>query len=193
MKVLFAVVVPLLFLAEAHGQTIGVFADSTGLDCNLKFPEVGITTVVYVVATIEDEAADGATSAIFRSEGLPDSWAVDVIANPEVPVVIGDPFGIGVHFAFSSCHTGRVMLMTIEITPHSVVENGALSVVPHSEFASGCGFEGGDCGPCERFCGCGDLFVPCYCARGITSTINEATCTVAVSDRAWGNVKRLYR
>jgi hypothetical protein len=185
----------MLFLATvAHGQTIGVFADSAGTNCSLEFPSLGFPVTVYVVGTLVGPASPGATSAILRIEGLPDGWTVDVTAAPSAVVAVGNPFDEGITLAYSSCLTNeRLTLMTIDITPNSVVEEAELSVLTHSERPRGCGFEGEDCGPCARFCGCGSLFIPCYCARGITSIINGGSCAVALSDKTWGHLKRIYR
>lgn len=195
MKQLATLLMTILFAAPAAlGQTIGVFADSLGTDCNLAIPFPGGPILAYVVGTVDGAAASGVTASAFRINGVPSAWSATVVASdPAANLVLGDVFTEGIQIAYPGCVLGRRLLLTIEITPSSVAENASLSVLPHVEFGNTCGVEGPCPAACPHFCGCGTLVIPCYCAETVTGSINGPPCVTAIEHRAWGQVKRTYR
>ena len=188
----------LVAACTASGQTIGVYSDALGTNCNLTIPYPGGAVTAYVVATTNGSVANGLTGTTFRVSGLPSGWTATVIAtDPDANVVIGDVFADGVAVGYPVCTTttaGRRVLLTLSITPSSLVENVSLTVLPHQPFWA-CGFETSGCieGPCPNLCGCGDMPIPCWCVEGVPTTINGPPCVVATQRETWERVKSLYR
>ena len=58
-------------VATVQGQTLGLFADSLGTDCNIEVPFPGGPVAAYVVGTLENNEDHGAVGAAFRIELQP--------------------------------------------------------------------------------------------------------------------------
>ncbi len=187
----------LLATSTASGQSIGVYADPLGTNCNLTIPYPGGAVIAYVVGTIDGSAADGVMAAAFRVSGLPSGWTSTIVAyDHDATVAMGDVFREGVAISYPQCTTTptRRVLLTLSIVPSSAVENVWLDVMPHAVFGGYCGFESPGCIPaCPNYCGCDSMSPECYCAQGIPAVINGPSCTVATTKDFWGRVKRLYR
>lgn len=179
--------------SAASAQTIGLFADSLGTDCNLIIPFPSEPVRVFAVATLEGDAADGIQFAAFRVQGLPAGWTATLALGPGANVVVGNLFVEGVGVGFPSCtHNTRQVLLTARITPTSDVQNVHLQVLPHSIAGDRCSIKDS----CEiqtpLFCTCADIFIECVPAEGLPSQINGQGCVVQTTNDSWSRVKRLY-
>jgi hypothetical protein len=192
------IVAILLILAmsasTASAQSIGVYADPLGTDCNLVIPYPGPPVALYVVGNLDGIWTEGVTSAKFRIAGLPAGWGTSITPDPSSNVVLGSLFGDGVAIAYPICFdTSPVVLFTVVVTPTSDAQNVNLSVETSLQFPN-CGLDGGNCGlPCPMFCGCIGFDTPCLCAETPVARINGPHCVVALEPNAWGRVKNLYR
>ena len=74
--------------------TIGVYFDPAGTRCEGTIsPDA--PGMVYVVAKMSGVTVDGIAGAEFKFSGVPASWRVFPVANPDL-IALGDPFGDGV-------------------------------------------------------------------------------------------------
>ena len=168
-------------------QTIGVFADSLGTDCRIDVAYPGPPVDAYVVFTGFDLEPAGVGTPVFRVAGLPDGWAVSFPST----TVFGDVFTDGGHVLVPGCSTAERYAVKIRIVPSSETESN-LSVLPHSTNPQQCSIEHACLMPCPRYCTCAG-FGECMCAQGLTTSINRDGCQVAVQQRAWSLVKRVYQ
>lgn len=191
-----AVAMSLCMLAGvASAQTIGVFADSTGNDCNLVAASIGVPVRAYVVVTVDHtQIDDGFTTSAFQIHGLPPGWQSAVIATPGANLALGNPFANGLLLARPNCERStRYLIAVLELIPSSVATNQSLTVLAHPTYGN-CGFESSGCSaPCPLLCGCGDLFRFCECLTSVSTSINGASCQVATEKGDWGRLKRMYR
>jgi hypothetical protein len=129
--------------------SIGVYADSSGTNCNLEIPFPGDPVRTFVVASLEGIIADGVVLSVFRIAGLPEGWTSEVISTP-LGMWAGDPFAEGVHIGYSTCmEDPSIVLMQVEITPTSSVQDVTLSVAPHRDDTGRCHIS--TCGLCPKF------------------------------------------
>jgi hypothetical protein len=183
------------FADTVCAQTIGVFADSNGTDCNLRMTTTGVPVRAYVVITVSPrQDDDGFVAAWFRIQGFPTEWQSMLVATPRANIVLGDAFGDGMIIARSYCERAtRYVLAVFELLPTTVVDHHPLSVLPHEPF-SGCGLEGSNCGsPCPHVCGCTTFARRCECLKSIPTYINGDPCLVRVQSTDWSSHKTLYR
>ena len=194
MRVLALSVLLALWISAPQAQTIGLFADPLGTDCNLQIPFPGSPVAVYAVATLAGPAADGVSGASFRIEGLPAGWTAVVAPGPNVTFMNGDPFSAGALISLDGCVSSQpLVLWTALITPTSYVENTELTVVAHATYPPMCSIENPCSQSCPFFCDCDVWGGNCICAETLPSHINGDPCVVAVPQHRWGQVKQVYR
>ena len=193
MRNLALALIMVLLPSTIPAQTIGLFADSLGTDCNLQIPFPGGPVKVYALGTLRGTVASGVISAVFKVSGLPVGWSAVVTAGPQVNAMAGDPFAEGVALAYPACMvSGPLLLWTAEITPTNPVQDVDLQVAPHVQYGDSC-FWSHDCGrACAHFCDCNGIPV-CICAESVPSHINGAPCSVGVAKAGWGYLKIFYR
>ena len=80
--------------ADDVAGSIGVYFDAAGTRCQGTI-RPGAPGIVYILAKPAGHTADGTAGAEFKFTGLPPSWQVLPVANPEL-FTMGDPFGDGV-------------------------------------------------------------------------------------------------
>ena len=167
------------FAGGAHGDTIGVYADNSGTECNITDNTQTLLSI-YVV----HKSPQGAWAAQFSAPmpvcmtgatWLSDSAAYEVIGSSQTGVAIG--YGI--------CATGPIHFLTINYFAQGTSDPCCLyAVLPDPDVPSG-QIEVVDCN--------GQLLY----AQGEVSTVNgDASCPcgypVAVEETTWGKVKSLY-
>jgi hypothetical protein len=191
----FVPLVILLVLAPASAQSasIGLFSTPDCTSCNLDLSP-GETKFVYVSALTEglpDWVLWGG-GAEFRVAGLPPGWVTVSIPNPQISLIIGDPFDQGVLLGFPQLPQGTcVLLYTVVLwaplgQPQEDVALHVTARTPPSFPNYPCPWFTLYCGPA-----C-DIFDP-YCVGGGTLFINSSqTCTVGVQQHTWSEVKSLY-
>jgi len=172
-------------VALAH--SIGVFANPQGTDCNLVIAYPGGPVTAYIVGTIDGSEPLGVSSATFRM-GLPEGWIGSLLAvDPGVSGAYGNLFGEGIDLTWD-CVTGRRVLLTVAITPTTVVDNASLVVLPATNFGNPCGE------PCPLFWSCNDGSGGyCLCPEPLRATINGAPCAVGIQSSSWGRVKGTFK
>ena len=125
------------FLAKsstpARAQTLGVFADANGTDCDLTVPRFSPSTL-YVLALLGGPAAEGIQGAEFRIDGVPPTWFATWF-GPIGCDFCTNPLQGGTNVAWPSCATGTggaVLIGTIQLFPVDLRENVYIRVRGHS-------------------------------------------------------------
>jgi hypothetical protein len=73
---LFVVSMLAIWSTTATAQTIGLFADSLGTDCNIQIPFPGGSVTAYAIGTRPPSSTQDFKSFAFRIDGLPAGWNV---------------------------------------------------------------------------------------------------------------------
>ncbi len=174
-----------LTAAPAHAQFVGAIFISP---CGVEIPTF-TTTTLHIWVCLEGPIANGITTGEFRVDGLPNGWITSIRANPAATLVLNDLFGNGVRMIFPGCQQGSgqyLELFAIDITPTGMRTDVLLAVaaaISSSEPNIDC--------PFVTQC---DATFSNVCVSGYGSWINPRTrgCPLAVEQRTWGQVKKLY-
>ena len=192
-KALLVVAFLALGAGSAFAQSIGVFADPAGLDCDGTFT-AGMPGTLYVIARSGPQAPDGLTTVEFYVRGFPGSWFAIPTYNPASNVNLGDMFkpspGPVERFnqAYPTCQpwvNGMITIATVTVFPQTVVPETYLTVEvanPPSNAAY--------TRPVMILCD-----PPVYTAvmvNGGQFIMNGRPCTVGVEDKTWSQVKGLF-
>ena len=191
MKSLLGLVLGALCTVSAQAGTIGLSSAPDASSCDLIVPpEAGVGTFyVCALSSTPEETCGGICGAEFRIEGLPSGWVAVATPAPEATVVIGNPMGPGVNMGFprvAEWGATPVVLYRVVVCPPSAGASSVLRVAVHASPAW----------PelqCPSVAGaCFDQWV--HCVQGGALFINSSIpCTVAVSEKTWGQMKALYR
>ena len=190
----FAAVLVLLLAASAPALAggIGIFSDPSGSNCNLTLPMYWPPTPVYVLYL--GEGGPMATGVEYRIAGMPGVFGVAYIATltpaPGSNLNLGNAFdGSGHNVAWPAPQpfdaNGNLLVATYTMTSMAPVPAGTvLDVVFRSPPCCG-GF------PCPLIT---DTSFNLICQAGGEMRVNGGpTCTVAVEQRTWTEVRNLYR
>jgi len=188
-----AAVLLLSFATPSAGQSLGIFADTLGTNCSLQAPFPGGAVICHVVAKI-DGVEFPISAAVFRIVDMPPGWIVSVMPGARTSA-IGDVLGDGVHVVFNGCvrPVSPLVLLTLILTPTSLVTNSSVHVSHHLTSPIVCSPEAACSAACARFCGCGGFGGPCYCAETTALVINGPPCTTQISQGTWSILKRTFR
>lgn len=119
---------------QASSQTIGIYADPEGTSTNISLTP-GVPGIFYVLATVEGEAEEGISALDFQVIGIPGSWSIDPVPNPDIELFVHDPFEPpGGALAFGDCMTGVngvLHLYTVTVVATDDVPSATLSVVEY--------------------------------------------------------------
>ena len=177
--------------AEDPALSIGVYFDAQGTKCagTIGAGEVGR---VYIVAKYGPPNTDGIAGAEFRFVGLPDSWQVSAVPNPDI-FTLGDPFASGVvaGFACPSPQARKFVLYEVLVQAGDAQENVQFSIETRDPAIN----------PslnCPVLVGCDQPVYTQFCVQSVPCFVNATKATpcdspVSVSHTSWGKVKRLLR
>jgi hypothetical protein len=167
--------------ATCAGDTVGVYADNGGMNCNIVDNYVGLLTVYVVHVT------DGATASMFLAR-RPECWTGAVWVGDSTPYCPGVGCGdsqTGIGLVYGACQVGAIHVLTITYFVQAASQACCLyPLLPHPGSPGG-QVEVTDCG-----------FNPGV-AMGLVATVNGGpTCPcgypVPVEETTWGRVKALY-
>ncbi len=172
-------------------RTIGVYFDAAGTQCQGTIP-AGTVGTVYVLARLDPGAA-GFAGFEFRFIGVPSSWTVYPVPNPDV-LGMGDPFAAGVVGAFRSCQlpdTGILRLYTVMVLA-GADEADVTFDIERREPPSNPGFL------CPVLVNCDTPIYTATCVEGTWCTVNASRvrpCAYPsdVAPASWSAVKQFYR
>lgn len=169
---------------------LGVYFDPAGEICQgTVLP--GEPGMVYIVAKLRGLTACGFDGTEFRFTGLPDSWRVFPVPNPDM-FVFGDPFGDGATMVFGSCQPpDTVLLYTVLVLATAAEENVEFRLEARDPPSS-------PVFRCPQILLCDAPFYNIVCAETVPCAVNSSTSRtcgppVAVNAATWGEVKALYR
>ncbi|NIO29536.1 MAG: hypothetical protein GTO29_13395 [Candidatus Latescibacteria bacterium] len=165
--------------AGAQLGSIGLFADTQGLDCNLY--DTGSTVAVHVLH-VHSTGATGSQFKVIQADGACMTWIGYTL--PPFPTVIGDP-QTGITIAYGTCLVSPIHLTTITYCGCNSPSCSMIRVVPDPA-AIPQGVLVADCADPPN------LIV----ATGGAAFINpDATCDcdTPVRQTRWGQVKALYQ
>lgn len=171
-----------LLCGSAAGDTLGLYGDPTGTNCNIV-PLVSMMTSVYVIHT----SPQGATAAEFKAP-KPACWTGGVYLSDQSPfpclIGCGDS-QTGRSIGYGSCQSGSFLITTIQY--FNISPSGSCCpypLLPHPN--SG-----------ERGVEVMDCSFTVVTAEGLVSTVNGGTAcpcgyAVANEETTWGKMKALY-
>ena len=171
--------------------SIGVYFDAQGTQCqgSIAAGEIGS---VYIVAKYGPPHTDGIAGAEFRFVGLPDSWQVSAVPNPEI-ITLGNPFGNGVVTGFNCPPPEARMYVLYEVLVQAgdIQEDLQFSIEVRNPPIN----------PslnCPVLVGCDQPVYTQFCVESIPCFVNSTKSTpcgtaVSISQQAWGAVKSLLR
>ncbi len=178
-----------LAASTASGQSIGIYADPSGANCNLT---AGLFQAFnwYILVNLGGAAAGGTTGAEFRVDNWPASWSFNTLTpNANSNLVLASPLTGGCNIAFPSCQPGSsgvVVLFTVNTLPLDAQTNRNVAVLRHNT-PSNINFQ------CPLITLCDIPVFTKICVNGGQARINgPGNCTVAVERQTWSNVKALY-
>ncbi len=176
---------------EDPALSLGVYFDAQGTQCEgtIGAGEVGR---VYIVAKYGPPRTDGIAGAEFRFVGVPDTWQVSAVPNPEI-FTLGNPFGDGVvaGFACPAPQARKYVLYEVLVQAGDVQENVQFSLEVRRP-------------PINASLNC-PILVQCdapaftqFCVEAEPCFVNATKATpcstpVGVSRTTWGAVKSLLR
>lgn len=176
---------------RAAAQSIGIFADDCATNC-ITIPQFAPTR--FHVSAVPGPAANGFTGASFRIEGFPPGLFFGLepfigCACFDIPCGIAgcrspfEPPGIDLFWPF--CREGACLPLFDVIAFGSAPPNTVLRVVSRMPPLN----PAFDC-PMITLC---DVNFTAVCVEGGTAILNPTgPCLVAVAERAWTEIKRLY-
>lgn len=178
-------------LADAPAS-LGVFFDDAGTQCTGSILP-GTPGTIYVMAKLGAVARPGITGAEFQFTGIPDSWDIHPVPNPEM-LSWGDPFANGTNLAWSDCQAPesdtvlmyRVLVLASDVETDLEFKLEAKSRPSNPNFAC----------PLVTLCDapiytkvCVESF-PCF----VNATSQKAcSVPVAVEYKTWAGVKQVFR
>jgi hypothetical protein len=178
----------LLAPSALRAQSIGIFSDPVGANCNFT-ANFSVPFTLYINAVNSTLMPwGGLTGAEFKVTGMPPSWITIVTPNPLSTLVLGDPFdGVGVNIAFPVCQASfQVNLFTVTVVPLTVETEVTLTVTQRTPPLN-------PAYPCPLLTDC-DIFFSIVCVDGGQGFINSSRyCNVPVEESTWGKIKELYR
>lgn len=170
---------------------LGVYFDAEGTQCEGTIVP-GQPGTVYIVAKLSGLTECGAAGAEFRFTGLPDSWTVFPVANPNM-FTTGDPFGNGVIAVWpcDSVTDQTVLLYTVLVLATEVETDVEFRLERRLPYANPMYL-------CPALLMCEFPMFSYVCVETSPCYVNHAaptTCQVpvAVEGMTWGTVKSLYR
>jgi hypothetical protein len=180
-------------ILDLETGSIGLYFDPEGNRCTGTIVP-GQPGTVYVVAKMSGMSVCGIAGAEFRFTGIPSSWSVYPVADPDI-LAIGDPLGDGVTMGFlckrpenSTIVLFRV-LVTADAEEHDLQFNIEMRNPPTSQT-----FE------CPQLVLCDNPMFTKVCVAGFSCTVNATKpstrpCAIPVAIRSstWGGVKSLFR
>jgi hypothetical protein len=187
LRVIATLVLTLGLAGSASAQSIGVYWDPAGATwcVNQPAPAFG---VMYILATLGGAAAGGMTGAEFRVSNFPSDWNPGATPNPSANLTFGNPLAAGCNIGFPSCQTGSggvVLLYTVVYFAVDVQTDRQVTVLRHTT-PSNMLFQ------CPLLTLCNAPTFTKVCVNGAQGTINGGPCTVAVEQRSWSGVKRIF-
>lgn len=172
--------------------TIGVYFDRDATMCQGTI-QPGMADTVYVLGVLGEATHCGIAGAEFRFGGVPDSWGVFPVPNPEF-LVVGDPFGHGVTVA-SLCQrpaSGAVLLYSVLVLAMEL-ETDVEFRIGNREPPSNSLF------PCPLLVLCDEPVFTKVCVEGRSCFVNstvERKCPaepLPVERATWAGIKQIYR
>ena len=196
-RVLLTVVVPctLAILARPTlaltDRTIGVYFDAEGVQCNGTIVP-GTPGIIYVLARL-DAGAPGIHGFEFRFTGIPETWSIYPVPNPDM-LVLGDPFGNGAGGGLMTCQrpaTGIVKLYTVVVLASAEATNVRFDIKSQA-IPSNPGFR------CPLVINCDAPIYSMTCVEGVPCTVNPSQprpCAypTAIEPASWSTMKQFYR
>ena len=189
--ILVVLTVACLAANPASSSHIGVYFDAAASDCDLGVFPGPVTWYIFAVLG-EDAAGAGILGFEFRQIGTPAGWFINWIPNPALCDLClpQDPtVGVGLHFF--TCQPGpAVLLFTASGFATTSPPTTCLSILPHSTPAN-------PAFTCPLVTLCDAPTYTSLCVPGTSGVINGncaiVSCTIAVEDRTWTGVKKLYQ
>ena len=176
--VMFAAILCLVSMT-AFADTIGIYDDPTGIDCNIIDDTIGLKSV-YVVHL----APSGATASEF-SAPKPACWTTATWLSDTVAFEMPGNSQVGISIGYGICQLGpSIHILTINYFVQGDGEPCCqYPVLPHPSWPDAI-----------HVVDCDNNLLP---ATGLVATINtDSTCPcgypVPVEDTTWGKVKNLY-
>lgn len=176
---------------ESIDASIGVYFDRQGTQCSGTIGPGEIATI-YVVAHY-GPLVDGIAGAEFRFVGLPSTWEVSPVPNPDV-LAIGDPFGDGAVMGFvcPRPEARRYVLYEVLVRAGDVQEDVVFTLERRAPPIN----ESLDC---PIFVSCDEPRYSQSCVETVPCFINSTKATpcdetvVSVTSTTWSVVKHMYR
>jgi hypothetical protein len=178
---------------ESEHPSIGVYFDERGTQCegSIGPGEVG---KIYIVAKFGPET-DGMAGADFRFAGVPQSWQVSPVPNPEI-LALGNPLGDGVAIGFPCPpqETRQYVLYEVLVLAGDVQEDVVFSIESRIKNDR----RNPDTGGCPLFLSCDAPYFSQTCVETVPCFVNATKTTpcetaVGVAQATWGAVKQLFR
>src|SRR5262245_22954625 len=93
----------LVTASPSLGQSIGIYFDQNAQTTVADVP-VNTSGRFYIIGTLGGQLDMGMAVAEFRVVGMPAEWMLTVTPNPDINIVLGDPFSsVGTASAFPTC------------------------------------------------------------------------------------------
>jgi hypothetical protein len=171
--------------------SIGIYFDREGTICQGTIPPGPTGSTVYVLAKLAGQSAGGIAAAEFRFTGVPASWEVFPVANPD-HLTQGNPFLDGVVSGFEcESKTPTILLYTVLVLAHSEETNVQFQIEQRNPPAN-------PSFPCPHVNLCDAPTYTDVCVEGLPCFVNATTprkCgdPLAVSAVSWSGLKLLFR
>jgi hypothetical protein len=165
-----------------YGQSIDIFFDAAGTDCDATVPQPFSTGTIYVMARLGGPFADGITGAEFRITGAPTTWFYTQLC----PCGEGNVLREGVRLGSAVCQsTALVPLLSINYMAPTVPSEVYLRVEKHTT-PSNPAFQ------CPVLVRCDAPAFTLGCVAGGQAIINGPPCTVGAQPSSWSRLKLLF-
>ena len=176
---------------DVPAATIGVYFDAAGTRCQGTIaPDA--PGMVYVLAKLPQGTLDGIAGAEFKFSGVPASWRVFPVANPDL-VALGNPFGDGVVMGFpcKQAQDGVVLLYSVMVLA-SAAEPDVVFGIEVRKPPLNAAFQ------CPLLVQCDDPAFTKRCVTGQSCFVNSSKsrpCArpTGVDQKTWTQVKAFYR
>lgn len=170
--------------------SVGIYFDREGTICSGTI-EPGVPQTIYVIAKTQGLTECGIAGAEFRFVGIPDSWQVSPVPDPDI-LSFGNPLAEGTTLAMPcrQPEDGRTILYEVEVLASKLEEDVTFRLAPHTD-------PSGDFG-CSLLALCDFPVFTQVCVESIPCHFNASSAkscdgTVAVWRETWSTVKQLYR
>ena len=192
-RILSSGIVVLFLAAGSASAGIGIFSDPAGSDCNLTLPN-SVPTLVYVLYM--GEGGPQATGAEYSIAGMPGTFGVtftaDLINAPGSNLNIGNPFDGTAHAVGWPTPQPFDLNGNLLVATWIVTNVGA--PIPPGTILTVTGRPLYYEPPCWGSPLVNDAEFELICQEGGEMIINGGpSCTVAVEERTWTEVRSLYR